>query len=265
MSILKRSLAPITDAAWEEIDTLARETLTANLSARRFVDVSGPHGLSFTSVDLGRLELVQDSKDGDLGYGTYKVQPLVEARIGFTLNIWELDNIERGARDIEMDSLVAAAAKMAAFEENAIYNGLKAGGITGLKEAASGETVPIKMNNDSVIDSLAEAQERMQAAGVEGGADLIVSPDLWKFLNRVSPGGSLKKLVERQIEGSVIRSEQLDGALLYANRGGDAELILGQDISVGYHNHTARDVSLFFTESFTFRILTPEALVCFSL
>jgi uncharacterized linocin/CFP29 family protein len=213
----------------------------------------------------GRLEVVEDSKKGAVGYGIYKVQPLVETRIGFTLNIWELDNIERGAKDIEMDSLVEAAVKMAVFEEKAVYEGLKAGSITGLKEAASGESIPLKLNNDAVIDALAVAREHMQAAGVQGGADFIVSPDLWKFLNRVSPGGSLKKLVEHQIEGSVIRSDHINGALLCANRGGDAELILGQDISVGYHHHTAEEVFLFFTESFTFRVLAPEALVCFSL
>lgn len=62
MDILKRDLAPISDAAWKEIDEMARETLAANLSGRKFLDVSGPHGIGYTSVDLGRLSLSKDQK-----------------------------------------------------------------------------------------------------------------------------------------------------------------------------------------------------------
>ena len=44
MDLLKRQLAPISDAAWEQIDTEARRVLKLNLAGRRVVDFSGPHG-----------------------------------------------------------------------------------------------------------------------------------------------------------------------------------------------------------------------------
>jgi uncharacterized linocin/CFP29 family protein len=44
-------------------------------------------------------------------------------------------------------------------------------------------------------------------------------------------------------------------------RGGDAELVVGQDWSIGYLDHDARDVRLYLQETFTFRVLTPEAAV----
>ena len=39
------------------------------------------------------------------------------------------------------------------------------------------------------------------------------------------------------------------------------ELILGQDLAVGYEAHNKDSVTLYFTESFTFRILEPAAVL----
>lgn len=44
-------------------------------------------------------------------------------------------------------------------------------------------------------------------------------------------------------------------------RGGDFELVVGQDLSIGYLSHDAENVRLYIEESLTFRLLTPEAAV----
>ncbi len=44
-------------------------------------------------------------------------------------------------------------------------------------------------------------------------------------------------------------------------RGGDFELTVGGDWSIGYSDHTADVVRLYLQESFTFRVLSPEAAV----
>jgi uncharacterized linocin/CFP29 family protein len=44
-------------------------------------------------------------------------------------------------------------------------------------------------------------------------------------------------------------------------RGGDFEFNCGQDISVGYDSHDTETVSLYLEESYSFRVLTPEAAV----
>jgi uncharacterized linocin/CFP29 family protein len=51
--------------------------------------------------------------------------------------------------------------------------------------------------------------------------------------------------------------------MLLANRGGDLELTVGQDFSIGYHHHNSEEIFLFLTESFTFRVIAPEAIVWF--
>jgi uncharacterized linocin/CFP29 family protein len=264
MNLLRKEFAPISEAAWEEIHTLAKETLLANLSARKFCDVKGPYGINFTSVSLGRLDVPAGQKEGGVKYGIHQVLPLVEIRKSFTLDIWELDNIERGAKDIDFDALVTAARDMAAFEEDLVFNGFKEGKINGLNQIAGEDKISVNLDKDSVIDAVSDAQSRMKKNGINEGAHLVAGPGLWKFLAHVFPGGTLGDTVKRKIGGSIFYSEAVDGALMIADREGDVELIIGQDFAVGYHHHASEKVELFLTESLTFRVIAPEAIIGFT-
>lgn len=265
MDLLRRELAPISPQGWSEIDTMAKETLVANVSGRKFMDVDGPHGIGHSCVTLGRLSISKGQKVGKVGYGIHQVLPLVEARVNFSLQTWELDNIERGAKDIQLESLVEACRELAMFEEKAIFGGFKPGDIIGLHETVKGDQVAMTLDMDSIVDAISEGQARMLKDGVEGPTNLVVSLPIWKFLARSTPGGTLRSIIEKQIEGSVILSEFVQAALLVASRGGDLELTVGQDFAVGYHSHTASEINLFVTESFTFRVVAPEAIVGFKL
>ncbi|BCR03892.1 bacteriocin [Desulfuromonas versatilis] len=265
MNLLRRELAPITPKAWAEIDTMAREALAANLSARKFVDLDGPYGIAHPCVNLGRLQIPAEQKPGGVRYGVNQVLPLVETRVSFVVKQWELDNIERGAKDFQLDTLVEAARQMADFEEQAVYHGFGPAGIKGLQAEVPGPQLPLELEMDALVDAVSEGQARLLREGVEGGANLVVSPEVWKFLARSTPGGTLRSLLEMQLGGQVIYSNTVKGALLAAARGGDLELTVGQDFAIGYHHHTAEEIHLFMTESFTFRVVTPETLVGFEM
>ena len=53
----------------------------------------------------------------------------------------------------------------------------------------------------------------------------------------------------------------VDGAVVLSQRGGDFELTVGEDFSIGYRSSDAGSVDLYIEESLTFRINTPEAAV----
>ena len=53
----------------------------------------------------------------------------------------------------------------------------------------------------------------------------------------------------------------LDGGLVLSLRGGDFELTVGQDFSIGYLEHDLETVRLYIEESFTFLVLTDQAAV----
>jgi uncharacterized linocin/CFP29 family protein len=67
--------------------------------------------------------------------------------------------------------------------------------------------------------------------------------------------------VRRLLDGPLVWAPAVNGAVVLSLRGGDAELVVGQDWSIGYLDHDANEVRLYLQETFTFRVLTPEAAV----
>ena len=70
----------------------------------------------------------------------------------------------------------------------------------------------------------------------------------------------VKKLVKEEI----IWAPALDGAFVLTTRGGDFDLRIGQDVSIGYLSHTDSVVRLYLQETLTFLMLTGEAAVALS-
>lgn len=63
------------------------------------------------------------------------------------------------------------------------------------------------------------------------------------------------------IIGEGVEAPAIEGGFVLTTRGGDFELDIGQDISIGYLSHSSTTVDLYFQETFTFRLLTTEASV----
>ena len=72
------------------------------------------------------------------------------------------------------------------------------------------------------------------------------------------------KQLKSVIGGNVLISHFNKNSFLLSERGGDYELVIGQDYTLGYDSHTTEKVKLFITGSFTFRVLSNEAIVVFS-
>ncbi|MDO5717833.1 MAG: family 1 encapsulin nanocompartment shell protein [Tissierellia bacterium] len=261
MDILKRSIAPISEEAWDEIDESAIDVIKAILSARKTLKVNGPMGWDYNAVPEGRLEIIDD---GDVAVGQYKLKRLVEPRVTFELNKWELDNVERGAEDIDLDPLEEAVEKIALFEENLIYNGYEAGGIVGLSEAAEHQMEFGKEAN-TILKNIGEAKFKLYNSYVQPPYNLMVSPEAYEKINKIYEGANLMKQIEKLIEGSVIRSKAVKGAILVPHRDDDLELTIGQDFSIGYDSHDEETITMFVTESLTFRVLDEAKIVNFKL
>ncbi|MGM0375260.1 MAG: family 1 encapsulin nanocompartment shell protein [Bacteroidota bacterium] len=260
MDILRKSMAPICETAWEEINDNATEVLTSVLSARKFVDVDGPKGWDFPALSLGRVHVPADQK-GDVQYGIQQVLPLIETRIPFELNIWELDNVARGAKDIDLGNMEEAARKLAHFEEDAIYKGFKAASIKGIKECSDYDPLKMPSDDDEIIRIISEGIAKLKTASVEGPYSLVLNTELWQRFNSSGKGYPLRKRVEGLLGGSIIMAPYIDDAFLVSERGGDFEMVIGQDISIGYESHNQKTVQLYFTESFTFQVVDPAAVV----
>jgi hypothetical protein len=96
MNNLHRELAPLSDAAWAQIEDEASRTLKRYLAARRVVDVIGPKGTAYAAVGTGHTRPIQAPGEGIRSL-LRAAQPLVELRVPFTLTREAIDNVERGS------------------------------------------------------------------------------------------------------------------------------------------------------------------------
>ncbi|MGQ9589074.1 MAG: family 1 encapsulin nanocompartment shell protein [Planctomycetota bacterium] len=262
MDLLKRELAPILPAAWAAIDEEARRVLTANLAARKVVDVEGPLGWEFAAVNLGRLDLFKEEPIPEVHVGKRAVQPLIEFRIPIRLPIMELDYVVRGAKDPELEPVRAAALKAAQMEDRAIFHGYSEGGIVGIAEASPHKPLPKPKGGSEILAAALEGAEVLRAAGVEGPYALVLSVPAYAELQAASaPGFPVARRLEEALGTAPVSAPRLEGALLVSARGGDFVLTLGQDLAVGYAHQDKHTVELYLTESFTFRVVEPAAAV----
>src|SRR5262249_58730220 len=117
MNDLLRDLAPISDSAWKEIDSQARQALAVELAGRKLVDFVGPKGWQESAMNLGRVEAVKGAPADGVSGALRQVQPLVELRAPFALSRAEVDNIARGAVDPGFDPPIPACIPIARAQE----------------------------------------------------------------------------------------------------------------------------------------------------
>jgi uncharacterized linocin/CFP29 family protein len=264
MDILKKSLAPVTDKAWKEITEQTKNLLNACLTARNFVDIDGPNGLEFGGVSTGRLVIPENQSPEGINFGIREFLPMVEVRKPFELDLWELDNIERGARDINLEPLITAVKEIAGFEEKAIYESFEPVQIKGLAQATVNKPVTIPTETNTFLKEVGNQIINLSRKAVEGPYTMVISEQEWLEIVNLSEGYPVQVQLKEILGGKVIINSSNQKTFLVSERGGDYELVLGQDISIGYDSHTTKSVKLFLTSSFTFRVLTPEAVVVFN-
>jgi uncharacterized linocin/CFP29 family protein len=188
--------------------------------------------------------------------------PLVEIRIPFELSRDELDAIGRGASDPDLDSVRNAARAAAVAEDRAIFQGYRAANIEGIFQASSRQGLAIPDNFEAYPDIVAEATHRLRSEGVSGPYGIALGPRCYTGLTRSTDRGyPVINHVRELIDGPIVWAPAADGALVLSLRGGDFELTVGQDFSIGYLDHTGTSVLLYVQETFTFRVLSPEAAV----
>jgi len=260
---LFRDRAPITEAGWAEIEKEAKRTLRALLAARRIVDFRGPLGWDDSDVELGRADPIA----GPTGSNTVqarlrRVQPLVELRIPFDMSRAELDAIDRGARDPDVDAVTAAAREIAIAEDRAIFHAYEAARISGICQVRAKTAVPLGTSHADYPGAVASALTKLRDDGVEGPFAVVLNEQLYKDLaSRTDGGYPILSHVQRLVDGELVWAPGLDGGLVISQRGGDFELTVGQDFSIGYLDHNSERVRLYIEESFTFLVLTEQAAV----
>jgi uncharacterized linocin/CFP29 family protein len=122
--------------------------------------------------------------------------------------------------------------------------------------------VPLGSSHADYPLAVATALTRLRDEGIDGPFAVVLNEQLYKDLAaRTDSGYPILSHVQRLVDGDIVWAPGIDGALVISQRGGDFELTVGQDFSIGYLEHDIEKVRLYIEESFTFLILTEEAAI----
>ena len=261
MNNLHRELAPISDAAWAQIEEETRRTLKRYLAGRRAIDVPSTGGLALPGVGTGHLLPIKPPAK-DILARQREVKPLVELRAPFELLRQTIDDVERGSEDSDWQPAKDAAQKLAFAEDQAIFDGYREAAIQGIREGTSNPIKPLPSDVRDYPTAVSQAISQLRLVGVNGPYSVLLGADEYTELEEVRDHGyPVLEHVKRIVDGNIIWAPAISGAFVLSTRGGDFELNLGQDVSIGYLSHTDSVVRLYLQETFTFRVLTSEASV----
>jgi len=261
MNHLMREHAPISSAAWTEIDDEGRRQLVAALAGRKLVDFHGPLGWDHSSTNIGRTSELTGVPVEGLTARQRRVLPLVELRAAFVVDREELLAADRGARDIDLDDLGRAARQIARAENIAVFHGWEAAGIRGVTAASPHAPVALSGDYARYPSDVARAVRVLLDAGVQGPYGLALAPEEYTgVVETTEHGGILVFDHLRQILGGpIVWAPGVEGAVVVSQRGGDFRFESGEDIAIGYDRHDADRCHLYVEESFTFHVASPEA------
>jgi uncharacterized linocin/CFP29 family protein len=124
---------------------------------------------------------------------------------------------------------------------------------------------------DSDWDPVKEAAKKLafitelRLAGVDGPYSVLLSADVYTKVSETTEHGyPILEHIDRLVPGDIIWAPAIDGAFVLTTRGGDFDLQLGTDVSIGYTSHDADTVQLYLQETLTFLCYTAEASVALS-
>jgi len=257
---LLRDLAPVSDPGWEAIEEEASRTLRHFLAARKLVDFSGPLGWEHSAETLGRVDPLGDAPAG-VDAAIRMMQPLAELRTPFELSRRELEAIDRGSRDYDLQVVIDAARQAASAEDAAVFHGYDAAGIAGISQSTPHAPVVIGDDYNQYPGTVARALATLQAAGIAGPFAIALGPRCYTGVIETTEHGGYPVLehIRLILGGPMVWAPAVDGAIVVSLRGGDFQLTCGQDFSIGYLDHDADSVRLYLEESMTFRALSPDA------
>jgi uncharacterized linocin/CFP29 family protein len=261
MNNLHRELAPISDAAWAQIEEEISRTLKRYLAARRVVDVHGPEGTGLSAVGTGHLRTIAAPKDG-VDARQREVKALVELRVPFELDRQMIDDVDRGANDSDWQPAKEAARQIAFAEDGAVFDGYAAADIGGIRPGTGNPPMTLPTDVREYPQAIAQALSRLRLVGVNGPYSVLLGADAYTALAETSDHGyPVLEHVKRLVDDQIIWAPAIAGAFVLTTRGGDFDLHIGQDFSIGYSSHTDAVVRLYLQETFTFLLLTAEAAV----
>ena len=137
--------------------------------------------------------------------------------------------------------------------------------IDGIRKTTSNPKLKLPKDPQAIPDVITQALSALRLAGVDGPYSVLLSADVYTKVSETTEHGyPILEHIDRLVPGDIIWAPAIDGAFVLTTRGGDFDLQLGTDVSIGYTSHDADTVQLYLQETLTFLCYTAEASVALS-
>ena len=110
---------------------------------------------------------------------------------------------------------------------------------------------------------LLKALSQLRLVGVNGPYAVLLGADAYTALAETSDNGyPVLEHIKRLVDDKIIWAPAIQGAFVVTTRGGDFDLHIGQDVSIGYLSHTDADGrACICRRRLPFLLLTAEAAI----
>ena len=221
MNNLHRELAPVSSAAWAQIEEEAARTLKRHLAGRRVVDVNGPSGDACSAVGTGHLA-------GDRGTAAGRPGPAAAGRpADRTPGAVPGGPGGRGRRGAGRAGLRLAAGQGRRPADRVRrgpghLRGLPGGADPGHPAATSNPPMTLPADVLNYPEAIAEALRHLREAGVNGPYSVLLSADAYTAVSETRDHGyPIHEHIKRLISGEIIWAPAIEGAFVLTTRGGD--------------------------------------------
>jgi uncharacterized linocin/CFP29 family protein len=253
---LGRGDAPVSGAAWDLLDTTMIEAAKGILAGRRVLGISGPYGLGLKAVPMS------DAK-GRKGYITSECLPVSLIQVPFCLGKRDIAAWERDGVALDLCGVATAACACATAEDTLIFEG--APGIPGLLSGKGSQAAKLSPweSVGAAADEIIGAVTALDEAGFHGPYAMGLAPRRYNLLLRRYPQGEGTELdhLRTIVTGGIHKAPVLkNGGVLLASGKQYAEIVLGQDMSVGFIGPAEENLEFSISESLVPMIHTPDAV-----
>ena len=214
MNNLHRELAPISDAAWAQIEEEASRTLKRHLAARRVVDVQGPKGVDFSAVGTGHLSDRSRRRATESKPRNARQRRLSNCASRSNSRARRSTTVERGAIDSDWSPLKEAARKIAFAEDRAVFDGYAAAGIQGVRQGTSNPVLTLPSSVSGYPGAVAQAVSQLRLAGVNGPYALLLGAEPYTAIGGASDDGyPVLQHIQRLVDGEIIWAPAIEGGV----------------------------------------------------
>lgn len=262
---LHRDDAPFSEGTWAAIDNAVVGAAKSQLTARRLLQVDGPHGLGLKSIPLGDVCIGCGPDDPVCVQGASAL-PLITINASFRLAARDVAAYEQRGVPMDLTPAIEAALACARQEDDLLFNGMKAIAMEGLLTAKEAQSQKLKSWEQvgAAVEDIITAVTKLDSAGFHGPYTLALAAGRYNALFRRYPNGPMTELEhmrELVTDGIVKAASIKEGGVLVASGPQYVQIVLGQDLAAGFVGPEDRNYALTVSESIALRLLVPAAVV----